>query len=610
MGKKKDAALHGTSKKDRAKLEARAAELAAEIERREKKIAKKAKGKKSKPEPEPKKKAGKKSGKVKKAKADRPALVDTGALGTMTIGPEAAIVPGPETPEEEAARHPHLAHLDRVGELAAIVADPDAKPKKKAKAEAELAALRAEGERLNAERDAKLAVDDAALKEKVAAKRAARAAAEKSDEPAGEKVVDIKAARMPDALEGESEVDYQHRKLREKKAASADVKVEAALADAVEAVKTAVDVVETETGRIFEAGESVATDAPEEFAMPSEAGPELEEGRNGYKIIMLNAEGNPDPRKVRQLTRVTTFVGNIDDETILRQWEKRLLAEGLSAHADEYAPRVNDIVHRREVAIAKARKADRKGKLGIGELGDLEAAAMKESKDALNALVEEALEAAGRNDKADAGTNLHALAEISDEKGIDAVREMHEAGEISATDLASIEAYAERMTRLGAKVIESEAVIVNDDLGYAGRLDRIIMAKLPALKLKTATGVIERPADQRARRYVTDIKSGRIDLGAGKISRQLAAYALGDLYNLETGERTRHSAARDIALVFHLPQGKGACSVHAVDIKTGATLLKLSAEVRRARNTGKKTIDTSVDITDPEPEGDDEKAGE
>jgi len=170
---------------------------------------------------------------------------------------------------------------------------------------------------------------------------------------------------------------------------------------------------------------------------------------------------------------------------------------------------------------------------------------------------------------------------------------------VTDTDLASIEAYAERMRRLGAKVMHSEAVVVNDAMGYAGRLDRIIMCKLPEITLSDGT---VRPADQRARRYVADIKSGRIDLGGGKIARQLAAYALGDLYDLETGERSRHSAGRDVALVFHLPQGKGTCTVHAVDLKAGAALLKLSAEVRRARNTGKKALNVSVDIADPAPE--------
>tara|TARA_B100000700_G_scaffold110520_2_gene124523 strand:+ start:5319 stop:6908 length:1590 start_codon:yes stop_codon:yes gene_type:complete len=335
----------------------------------------------------------------------------------------------------------------------------------------------------------------------------------------------------------------------------------------------------------------------EEFAKPSEAPPQLEEGRNGYKIIQLDENGKPDPRKVRQMTRVTTFVGNIDDESALTDWLHRLLAVGISSDAAEFVPLVNDLVHRRDVKIAKAQKADRKGKLGIGEVAQITRDAEKEFKDAMKALVEDALDRAGRHDKADAGTNLHTLAEVADEKGVDDVRAMHEAEEISATDLASIEAYAERMARLNAKVIESEAVVVNDAMGYAGRLDRIIMAKLPELTINGVT----RPADQRARRYVADIKSGRVDLGAGKIARQLAAYALGDLYDLETGERRRHSAARDVALVFHLPQGEGVCRVHPVDIKEGARLLKLSAEVRRARNTGRKTIDTSVDIADPEP---------
>ena len=374
------------------------------------------------------------------------------------------------------------------------------------------------------------------------------------------------------------------------------------------------EVVETEQGRVFETG----TPAPARaFVNPSDAGPELEEGRNGYKIIQLGTDGKPDPRKVRQMTRVTTFVGNIDDETTLKKWDKRMVAEGLATEATSTSgypllTQIDEIVHRREAKIAKAIKADRKGKLGIGEVGRLVAEAEKEAKDALDAIVEEAAALAGRNDKANFGTHLHTLAEISDEKGIDAVRQAHESGElvahdndgkdglepmpVTATDVASIEAYAERMQRLGAKVIYSEAVIVNDEMGYAGRLDRIIMARLPELTLSDGT---KRPADQRARRYVADIKSGRIDLGAGKIARQLAAYALGKVYDLKTGERTTHGAARDVALVFHLPQGEGVCTVHAVDLKAGTALLKLSAEVRRARNTGRKTIDTSVDIADP-----------
>lgn len=437
--------------------------------------------------------------------------------------------------------------------------------------------------------------------------------------------VQAKAAeRAKRAAEG-TEVEHQQTELNKKRtkptpplAAREVDEAEAAEAatlgfDAVESIGQVAEVVETDQGRIFETG----APAPERaFVNPSDAGPELEEGRNGYKIIQLGTDGKPDPRKVRQMTRVTTFVGNIDDETTLKKWDKRMVAEGLAADTlsdgQTLVTIINEIAHRRDVKVAKAIKADRKGKLGIGDVGRLVAAAEKEAKDALDAIVEEAAALAGRNDKANFGTHLHTLAEISDEKGVDAVRQAHESGElvahdndgtqglepmpVTATDVASIEAYAARMQRLGAKVIYSEAVIVNDEMGYAGRLDRIIMARLPELTLSDGT---VRPADQRARRYVADIKSGRIDLGAGKISRQLAAYALGKVYDPKTGERTTHGADKSVALVFHLPQGEGVCTVHAVDIKAGVALLKLSAEVRRARNTGRKTIDTTVDIADP-----------
>lgn len=357
--------------------------------------------------------------------------------------------------------------------------------------------------------------------------------------------------------------------------------------------------------------------APVEFASPSDAQVvSLEEGRNGYKIIQLGADGKPDPKRIRQMTRVTTFVGNIDDETTLKEWAMRLLAEGLAKNALEprealpFITEINDIVHRRDVAIAKAWKADRKGKLGIGEVGHLIADAEKIAKDRLNEIVAEASDLAGRFDKADAGTHLHSLTEINDTEGIDAVRALHESGgtvphaksgepwPVTATDLASIEAYDVRMRRLNAKVLYLEAVIVNDELGYAGRTDRIIMARLPEIVFhKGKPNEWTRPADARARRYVMDVKSGRVDYGAGKIARQLAAYALGKLYDMGTGERTSHSAARDVALVFHLPLGEGTCTVYPVDLKAGVELLKLSAEVRRARNTGRVAIEY-IDIAD------------
>lgn len=566
------------SKAERKALEAREAELAAELAKREKKAAKKKGSKKAKAvEPKPSKKKGGK----KKAKAE-PVVEPM----TITATAEAPIPAAPvEIEDVDTVAAPTAGQIIDAAEK--VLADANATPGAREKAEKALKRAKADTE------------SDEEIKARIMAKRAER---------------DAKAPGSAERLAAAAEKVAAGKKARKVKAGElGDPNVPESLRLPGE---TVTEIIETEVGREFAVG-SPTSDEPTVFVKPSDATPELEAGRNGYKIIQLGADGKPDPRKVRQMTRVTTYVGNIDDETTLKAWDKRKVVEGLALDATapeshELIAKVNDIAHRRDVKIAKAIKADRKGKAGVGDVGRITKEAEKEAKDALDAIVEEAAELAGRNDKARAGTHLHSLAEISDEKGIDAVRKMHESGEtirneetgedvpITKTDLASIEAYAARMTRLGAKVLYSEAVIVNDELGYAGRLDRVLLVKLPELKVQTPEGIIVRKADGRARRYIADIKSGSLEYGAGKISRQLSAYALGDVYDLETGERTRHSAATDIALVFHLPQGAGVCTVHVVDIRTGGLLLKLSGEVRRARNTGRKVINLDDDIADPE----------
>lgn len=570
--KSKKPAKAELSKKERKALEAREAELAAELKRREKKAAKK---------------GGKKKPPVEIAALDVAGgtiesgitLPDAGALGDLTIGAEAPIPPEPaqpEAPAESFTPDEIIAAADKV------LADPGAP---------EVVKEKAAKKKRQAEKDLE---SDADVKARVTAKKEARKLGRDAVAKLAETIdrADADAVRRYNVMAAEVGVTMLTSDAEKERIAA---RLEAERTG--EAPAQATEAVETETGRIFETGESVAAAEAPRFAKPSDAEPVLESGSRGYKIIQLDAEGNPDPRKVRQMTRVTTFVGNIDDETSLKKWEKRLLAEGLSGAAEDFVPRVLDIAHRRDVKIAKAEKADRKGKLGVGEIGRIVKAAEKEARDALDALVDEALEAAGRNEKADAGTALHELAELRDDKGIDAVRELREKDEITETQLAAIEAYDYRMIRLGAKVMHAEAVVVNDDMGYAGRLDRILMAKLPEIVVKSPDGEWTRPADQRARRYVADIKSGSLEFGAGKIARQMAGYALGDLYDPETGKRSRHSAARDIGLVFHLPQGEGVCHVYAVDLRAGVALLKLSAEVRRARNTGRKVI-TFTDIID------------
>lgn len=363
---------------------------------------------------------------------------------------------------------------------------------------------------------------------------------------------------------------------------------------------------ETEHGREFVAGEGDALDADEveahaaldeEFGDPSKAEPQLEEGRNGYKIMMLGKDGKPDPKTVRQYTRVTTFIDNLEDKHNLESWKLRTLLEGVAVndtapneqrHLPELAvAKIADLMHARDVALAKARKADRKGKLEPGELGDLEYAANKAFKDAADALADDLLELGGIHEKANRGTNLHALFEVYDRDGMVPINEALKAGTITPADHADVVAYAEALIAADIKVLESEVVVVHDELKRAGRLDRIVLAKLPGAK--------------RATKMLADIKSGRIDYGQGKIAQQLEAYAVSKRYDLATGERSPLGVSTTKALLIHAPAGKAKVSVYPVDLVKGREGNKLSAAVREWRRTSRKdAIDLTVDLTLPE----------
>lgn len=587
------------SKKEAKKLKKREAELAAKLERRA-------------AEKKAKKKDGKKAKEPKLSKTERAAIDAAKAARDEKRAKkliEEAVLSETPIPDGE----PKVKKVSPKKSKRDEIIDPETGKTRPEVTEARIAEGKAEQSKLDAEISARLKVKKAARAEGKAAVVKDAANIDRSDHDA------VMAYNLRAVAVGATLLTSDQE--REKIAARGEItsvekttgenlpltKIEKVAvektADAIEALGQAIEAVETEHGREFQVGESVNADPAEEFAKPSDATPVLESGARGYKIIQLDKDGNPDPKVIRQFTRVTTFVGNIDDETSLKEWLLRLAAEGLASRADDLLPRISDAVHRRDVTIAKAAKKDRKGTLGLGELGRITEDANREAKKLLNEIVEEALDAAGRSDKADAGTHLHTLAEIVDAKGIDPIREMHEQTQLDAApahvvtenDLASMEAYDDAMRRMGTEHIVSEAVIVNDAMRYAGRLDAIKFAKLPAL-IDPKSGEVIRPADTRRKRYVFDVKSGKIDLAAGKISRQLSAYALGDLYDPETGARTPHGAAKDVAIVVHLPLGTGECHVYAVDLKEGQRLLKLSESVRAGRASGRKTINTAIDL--------------
>ena len=423
------------------------------------------------------------------------------------------------------------------------------------------------------------------------AKESAHAALERIDTDALD--AEIKARLRSRLSARQAELDVSHRDMQHEtekrqadKHAAREADVVEKVADAVEALKSAVDEIETETGRVFEASTPSAV-ADDDFAKPSEA------PRNDFEV---NGNGQykvkrPSDGKLVGYTRVTTYIDTLEDKSMLTRWKMRLTLEGVAAaDADEtrepITTAVRDLVHNRDVKIAKARKADRKGKLGIGELASYVNGAWADFKKGLDALADDAFEIGGGREKATKGTDIHALCDLHDREGIDAVGELLTNGEITPADMADVEAYAAAMAKLGAKVVEAERVVVNDELKVAGRLDRVVMVKLPG--------------ELRARRRVLDIKTGRVDLGAGKIAQQIEMYSGCAGYDLVTHEREDLKLDRTKGILLHLPAGEASAHAYVVDLVAGRKGNKLSGDVRAWRNEGKRSIDLKTDLLEGE----------
>lgn len=344
------------------------------------------------------------------------------------------------------------------------------------------------------------------------------------------------------------------------------------------------EVVATEEGDVIVVGKPMlATVADETIALPSEA-PRVDFETNGRGQYLVK---RPSDGRLVGYTRATTYIANLEDTSALEKWKLRLVLEGAAlAEVDETPDLalvdVRDLVHRRDVEVARAHKRDRKGKLKPGELGRIVDGAWSDYKKAVGVIAERMLEAGGAHEKREHGTNLHRLCELADELGLGAVEAEVEAERATPSDLADVEAYLAACEAAGLRMLERETVVVNDDLGVPGRLDRLVTYK--------------RTGAARATKVVADIKTGRVDYGVGKIAQQIALYASGQRYDLETHERSPLGASKALGLLIHLPAGSATCTIYEVDLALGARGVKLSGEVRRWRNEGKKAVDLKAPV--------------
>lgn len=508
--------------------------------------------------------------------------------------------------------------------------------KKSAKKAAEKSAAKREAAAADAKERAKpLKADEmkAALEADLAAAKERQAEVAADIDAQIAKRVSKKAAEQPSTAERLADMQKTVAAERAKRAANeTSVADPEWMADAEKpAKKTKAKKAEPQEAPV-EAEPAQAEEAPAqaEFANPSESGQraEFHENRLGQYIVKRPIDG-----KEVGYTRVTTFIDALEDKSMLTAWKMRMLLEGVAVAEEQAAlsertmqsptAKIRELAHRRDVAIAKARKADRKGRLVPGQLATLVDGAWSDFKKAMNELADDLFEVGGGREKAQKGTDIHNLCDIHDREGMQAIDAMLEAGEITPTDHADVTAYARVIRNLGAKVTASELTVVNHAVpipgewmrnpkydkknpeaepemiqkttGVGGRLDRVLLVKLPEIRDPKTKNVIY-PGDSRARRYVADIKTGRVDLGIGKIAQQIRMYAESEAYDLETKETSSHGANRSHGLLIHVPAGTGTATVHLVDLNVGATGNKIVAEVRAFRNAGKKAIALGVDL--------------
>ena len=246
-------------------------------------------------------------------------------------------------------------------------------------------------------------------------------------------------------------------------------------------------------------------------------------------------------------TRCTSFVGVLDDRSNLEKWQKRIILVGLAAQ-----PWLMPVI----------------------------AATGPDDKDTLDDIADQLFEAGDGHVKAQKGTDLHTLTEYVDRGWpLPASLTDYETGQerpVTLQDRADMAAWVRVCEALQWAAVGSECFVVQDDYQIGGTYDRRVALLEPVCDCGLSTTV--------------DLKTGRIDYGAGKIAQQLAVYAHSRDYDPATGERTDQDVCTHYGIVVHLPQGTGEATVHVVDLQAGWEAVKLSSQVREHRRMSRDMI--------------------
>lgn len=244
--------------------------------------------------------------------------------------------------------------------------------------------------------------------------------------------------------------------------------------------------------------------------------PEINRDHWGRPLVVPPDGGKPVP-----YLRATTLAGTLDDLYGLMSWKQRQTALGL---ADRPDLRLAVTAHR-------------------------------DDKRRLDAICEEAMQAAASTAAATTGTAIHALTELVD-RGQDLPA-------LEPAAAADLDAYRRATAELEVVAIEQFCVL--DDLKVAGTPDRIVR--------------------WRGEHFIADIKTSQdLTYGAQKIAIQLALYAHAQAYDAATGQRTPLPQVNQRgAIIIHVPAGSGTAQLLWSNIARGWEAVDLALNVRAWR---------------------------
>lgn len=245
-------------------------------------------------------------------------------------------------------------------------------------------------------------------------------------------------------------------------------------------------------------------------------------------------------------TRMSTLAGFVCDDFGLSTWTQRLLAIGLGRREDLRAliaalPELNDA----ECSTSTLSKAQKEQDVA--------------TKKKLDEYIELALEAAGRNYKANYGTAVHGMIEKGSTEG---------AGEQMKADVETcLAAFREH----GIEIISTEQFVANETLRAAGSFDYLLRTP--------KWGMIP-----------GDCKTGKIDGKGLQFAVQLSGYVGGEVYDWHDDSRRPLESLtggepinRDVGLLVHVPLGGAKTVLKPVNLVAGRKAALQAVAVRDLR---------------------------